>query len=115
MLGSFPPESIATWFKNPGSFDIDASDLACAASTGEAPEMVDVRLPDEPIGGFTAEQLQLEYTETFKDELGKGFKKYAKGLRGKGVAAKELAKDAWGEVMLTSFNLLGTATPEERL
>lgn len=102
------------WFGSATKLLLAPRDFAAAILGGVSPEMIAARLPKTTFKGFTAEQLEQEYRAAFKTEVGQGVSQWVKGWSDLGAAAQKGLQDTWSEVMLTSYYVLDTATPDER-
>jgi len=102
------------WFGNANRLPLTPFDFAAAILGGVSPEMIAARLPKTTFKGFTAEQLEQEYRAAFKTEVGKGVSQWVKGWEDLGASAQKGLQDTWSEVMLTSYSVFGTFTPDER-
>lgn len=105
------PADFRRWFGG----GISDTERARAALQGVAPELVDARLPGKNFKGYTVEELNAAYDKAFADEVGKGVSEWAQGWANVGRSAKRKAQDAYGEALLSSFYMLGNATPQERM
>jgi hypothetical protein len=105
------PADFRRWFGG----GVSDTDRARAALQGVAPELVDARLPGKNFKGYTVEELNAAYDKAFADEVGKGVSEWAQNWKKLGKSAKQKAQDAYGEALLSSFYMLGNATPQERM
>ncbi len=103
------------WFGSARQLLLSPFDHAMARLRGVAAEMVAASRPKNPFKGFTAEELNDVYAESFKDEVGNGVSEWAKGWADLTDSAKKGLKDSWAEATLAASYYWGSATPDERL
>lgn len=111
----FTPEQRRRWFGSETGFPLTPTDFAIALLRGTTAEMVAASTPKTAPDGLTIERLNRAYDRTFKDEVGKGVEEYVQGWANLARGAKKALRDSYSEALLTSYYLLGNATPEERL
>lgn len=109
------PAQRLRWFGSETELPLTPRDFAMALLRGSAAEMVAASFPKRPVGGYSIKQLDNAYNQSFKEEAGKGISEWAEGWASLGRSAKRGLEDSYREALLTSFVLLGTATPEERM
>lgn len=114
MAELFPPERRRRWFGSETGFPLSPTDFSIALLRGAAPEMVAALLPKEDLDGHTVEELDAAYNAAFKNEVGKGVRKYVQGWADLASATQKFAADSWTESMLTAHYVIGSATPDER-
>ncbi len=90
-------------------------DFALSSLHQNAPEMIAALFPKEPVGDYSAEQLDDIYSAAFKKEVGKGASKYVKGWSDLAGKVKKAAMDSYSSAVIASFVMFGQATPEERM
>jgi probable HAF family extracellular repeat protein len=111
LAATLKSSNVAKFFANAGLSNLEHT---LARQTATAAEMINTRLPDGPIRGFTAEELQGQYNKSFRKELGKGVSDWLDGWASLGGKAKRAAQASFAEGLLGAEYFLGTATQSER-
>jgi hypothetical protein len=111
LAATLKSSNVAKFFANAGLSNLEHT---LARQTATAAEMINTRLPDEPIRGFTAEELQGQYNKSLRKELGKGVSDWLDGWASLGGKAKRAAQASFAEGLLGAEYFLGTATQSER-
>jgi hypothetical protein len=111
LVSVLKSSSVNKFFSNSGLSNFEHM---VARQTASAAEMINARLPDKPIRGFTADELQAQYNKSFKTELGKGVSAWLDGWTSLGRKAKLAAQASFTEGMLGAEYFLGTASQSER-
>lgn len=102
------------WFGSAAGLPLTAFHHAMGQLRGMAPEMIAATLPENGFQGHTMEELDAAYNGALKEELGHGVSEYVKGYAGLANSVQKGLNDSWSEVMLASYTLFGTGTPEEQ-
>lgn len=108
------PAQRLKWFGSATGLSLTPFHHAMATLRGVAPEMVAATLPENGFEGHSMEELNAAYNGALKKELGVGVSEYVEGYAGLAGSVKKGLTDSWSEVMLASYNMFGTATPEEQ-
>lgn len=112
----FTPEQRLRWFGSPDALPLTPTDFAVAFLRGSVPEMVAASLPKAPRWeGYTFQQLDNAYKQSFKAEVGKGVADYVEGYANLASSVKKGLQDSYAEALMTSYYLFGNATPQERM
>lgn len=109
------PAERAAWFGPDRLLTVSPRDQMLALQRGIPAEVVAAQTPKNPFKGHTVEELNQAYDDTFREEVGKGLKKWVKGYAKLGKAATEHIKQSYIESFLDAKYLMFVATPDERL